>query len=229
MEFIWAYLSSPALNEEKALPATLENIKNQRNHFETIVVDGGSTYSTRQIAGRSAWVKLVTADQGRALQMNTGATVARGEWLLFLHADTILPNEALVDIASLTSNPAIQTGCFRHSFLGDNYLLSLISRLHNWCFSRGGIIYGDQAFFIRKDFFNRLGGFPLVPIPEDVQFSEQLVKITWPVMPGKTVITDSRKFIQRGVIRSFFGVVIILTCYELKLPIKARGFFSPIR
>jgi hypothetical protein len=68
-----------------------------------------------------------------------------------------------------------------------------------------------------------------VPILEDVQFSEQLVKITWPIMLGKTVITDSRKFIQRGVIRSFIEVVIILTCYELKLPIKARGFFSPVR
>lgn len=219
----------PTFNEAKALPATLENIINQRNHFETIVVDGGSTDATRQIASSSAWVKLVTADLGRALQMNAGATVARGEWLLFLHADTLLPDEALVDITSLSSNSAIQTGCFRHSFSGDNYFLSLISRLHNWRFSRGGIIYGDQAFFIRKELFNRVGGFPLVPILEDVQFSEQLVKITWPIMLGKTVITDSRKFIQRGIIRSFIEVVIILTCYELKLPIKARGFFSPTR
>lgn len=219
----------PVLNEEKALPATLARINSQQGLLETIVVDGGSTDASQQILREAGNIKLLSAGRGRARQMNAGADMAQGEWLLFLHADTLLPADALLEILSRGAQSGVQAGCFRHRFSDGGLLLSLISKLHNWRFRRGGIIYGDQAFFIRRELFNRLGGFPLVPILEDVQLSEQLVAITRPVMLDKTVITDSRKFVQRGVIRSFLEVAIILICYELRLPIKAQGFFAAIR
>lgn len=157
--------------------------------------------------------------------MNAGADVACGDWLLFLHADSLLPEDAADEILALDANSSVQAGCFRHRFSGNNFLLSLISRLHNWRFSRGGIIYGDQALFVRRDLFRKIGGYPQVSILEDVQFSEQLVKTTRPIMLDQTVVTDSRKFIQRGVFRCFLEIALILTCHELRLPIKGQGFF----
>lgn len=219
----------PVLNEEVALPTTLAYVSKQRGIFETIVVDGGSSDSSIDVACSFSRVRLISSKQGRASQMNCGAAEARGEWLLFLHADTLLPEDALIDIISLTDDPSVQAGCFHHRFSGSRVSLSLISKLHNWRFSRGRIIYGDQAFFIRRSLFEQLGGFPGVDVMEDVLFSEKLVEVTRPVMLDKSVITDSRKFVQRGVFRSFFEVAIILICHQLKLPIQARGFFSAVR
>lgn len=215
----------PVLNEAKALPATLDCVERLAGQSELIVVDGGSTDASKKIAAAVSRVRLISADRGRARQMNAGADVACGDWLLFLHADSLLPEDAADEILALDANSSVQAGCFRHRFSGNNFLLSLISRLHNWRFSRGGIIYGDQALFVRRDLFRKIGGYPQVSILEDVQFSEQLVKTTRPIMLDQTVVTDSRKFIQRGVFRCFLEIALILTCHELRLPIKGQGFF----
>ena len=219
----------PTLNEEIALPTMLPSVLKQLGRCDLIVVDGGSTDRTLDIARSTNGVQTVCAKRGRASQMNEGARIACGDWLLFLHADTVLPENALIDIEALSHRPAVQAGCFCHQFSGNNYLLKNLSRLHNWRFKRSGIIYGDQALFIRRTMFTELGGFPSVPILEDILFSEKLVTRSSPVMLDKIVVSDSRKFIQRGILRSFLEVVIILLCHELKLPIKPRGFFAPIR
>jgi glycosyltransferase involved in cell wall biosynthesis len=119
----------PALNEERALPATLARVFEQAGEFEVIVVDGGSDDATRGIARGHAGVRLVEAARGRARQMNAGAGVARGEWLLFLHADTLLPRDGLAHVAALPDD--IASGCFEQRFSGDDWRLALVSRLHN--------------------------------------------------------------------------------------------------
>lgn len=219
----------PVLNEEKALPVTLSNVLAQKGEFEIIVVDGGSQDKSPDIVRRCPAATLVVAERGRAAQMNVGAAHARGEFLLFLHADTLLPDNALLTIGELINQPEVQAGCFHQRFSEKHFLLRAISWLHNWRCNRSRIIYGDQAMFVRKKLFHQLGGFPAQPILEDVLFSELLVQSTRPVFLKEVVITDSRKFIQRGILRSFMEIFIIMSCYELRLPILAKGFFSPVR
>jgi len=216
----------PVLNEERALPDTLTRVYQQNAENEIIVVDGGSTDNTISIVKSDPQIKLITAAQGRGSQMNVGAAMANGEWLLFLHADTLLPDNALSLIESLPTT--VNTGGFKHKFSGHAWGLKLISRLHNYRCRISKIFYGDQAMFIRKDLFNQLGGFPEQHM-EDVIFGETLAKITHPEILDAYVITDSRKFEQSGIWLSLWRVILILISYELKLPLAAKQFFSNIR
>ncbi|MEM7027900.1 MAG: TIGR04283 family arsenosugar biosynthesis glycosyltransferase [Pseudomonadota bacterium] len=222
----------PVLNEAKALPKTLENILAQisdQQQIQIIVCDGGSEDNTQEIARKVENVELVIAKRGRAKQMNVGAVRATGDWLLFLHADTLLPADGLQTIHSLTEHTHIQAGCFQQQFSRDHWFLRFVSWLHNWRCNRSRIMYGDQAMFIRRRLFNDIGGFPEEQILEDVLISELIVKHTYPVLLPKTVVTSSRKFEQRGLFRSFFDIFLIMSCYELKLPIMRQGFFASFR
>lgn len=217
----------PVYNESRALPRTLASVFAQAGDFEVIVVDGGSGDGTRQLAMDEPRVRLLVAAKGRASQMNAGAAAARGEWLLFLHGDTLLPDGALAAIDRLTAE--CRAGGFRHRFSGDDRRLRMISWLDNLRCRRTRIIYGDQAMFVRRALFDALGGFPDRPILEDVLFCEKLVRVTRPLLFDQCVVTDARKFLKMGVWRSFGRVFLIMLCFELHLPIPARGFFSDIR
>jgi rSAM/selenodomain-associated transferase 2 len=219
----------PTYNEEAALPATLRALHKQSGDYEVLVVDGGSTDRTCEIARAQPKVRLLIAPKGRAFQMNAGAKEAIGKWLLFLHADTQLPDGALERINSFESDSSVQAGGFLQGFSGNDWRLGLISSLDNFRCRCTRIIYGDQALFVRKALFDRLGGFPEQAILEDVAFCEKLVQVVTPVLLAPSVITDSRKFVTMGVWRSFIRVLLIILCVELRLPILPRGFFRDIR
>jgi rSAM/selenodomain-associated transferase 2 len=223
----------PAYNEEAALPATLRNVLRQSGDYEVLVVDGGSTDRTSElvhfIAYEDARVHPVIAPRGRASQMNTGAKAARGEWLIFLHADTLLPDDAFVRLEDLNRDTSIQAGGFRHRFSGDDWRLRLVSLADNFRCHCSRIIYGDQALFVRRSLFEQLGGFPEQPILEDVAFGEKLVRVTVPVLLAAEVVTDSRKFVKMGIWRSLARVLLIILCVEFRLPIVPRAFFQDIR
>jgi len=219
----------PAYNEEKALPATLAQLLSQHGRYEVIVADGGSADRTREIALSHPQVKVVEAPKGRASQMNTGAHLACGEWLLFLHADSCLPEGALALLEALETEPDCRAGAFRHRFTGDDWRLRLVSWLHNRRCSITGVMYGDQAMFVRRHLFHQLGGFPATPILEDVMFSEKLLAVTRPVLLEEVVLADSRKFVQMGIFRSLARVLTILVCHSLRLPIRGRAFFQDVR
>ena len=219
----------PTLNEEKALPDTLRHLLGQAGDFEVIVVDGGSVDRTVEIVRGEPRVRLLTASKGRASQMNTGARHATGDWLLFLHADTLLPEGALARLNSLETDATVQAGGFLHRFSGTDWRLRMLSYFNNVRCRWSKIIYGDQAMFVRRTLFERLSGFPNESRLEDVLFSRKLVRIVTPVLLAPPVVTDSRKFVQMGIWRSVFRASLILLSIELGLPLVSRAFFRDIR
>jgi len=219
----------PTLNEEKALPETLRHLLGQPGDFEVIVADGGSVDRTGEIVRGEPGVRFLTAPRGRASQMNNGAQHATGNWLLFLHADTLLPEGALARLNRLETDASVQAGGFLHRFSGTDRRLRMLSYFNNVRCRWSKIIYGDQAMFVRRTLFERLGGFPNEPRLEDVLFSRKLVRIVTPVLLAPPVITDSRKFVQMGIWRSVFRATLILLSIELGLPFVSRAFFRDIR
>ncbi len=228
----------PTYNEEKALPKTLQALFAQPGEFETILVDGGSTDRTPAVVANHisltqhsvlSTIQLITAPKGRASQMNAGAKEAKGEWLLFLHADTILPDGAIQRLNDMETDQSIQAGGFMHQFSGDDWRLKCISFLDNFRCTRSRIIYGDQALFVRRALFEQLGGFPNQPILEDVAFCERLIKVANPLLLYPPVITDARKFIKMGIWRSFIRVLLIILHVEYRLPVLPRTFFQDVR
>jgi len=228
----------PTYNEEKALPGTLQALFAQPGEYEVILVDGGSVDRTKEIitelmpnpqSSALSPIHLLSAPKGRASQMNAGAQQATGEWLLFLHADTVLPDGAIQRLNDMESDLSIQAGGFMHRFSGDDWRLRFISFLDNFRCTRSRIIYGDQALFIRRALFAKLGGFPNQPILEDVAFCEKVIKETTPRLLYPPVITDARKFLQMGVWTSFIRVLLIILHVEYRLPVLPRVFFQDIR
>lgn len=228
----------PTYNEEKALPNTMRALFAQPGEFESIVVDGGSTDRTNEIIAELTLspqpsalspIHLLSAPKGRASQMNAGAKQAKGEWLVFLHADTVLPEGAIQRLNDMESDHAIQAGGFMHQFSGNDWRLMGVSFLNNFRCIRSRIIYGDQALFVRRALFEQLGGFPNQPILEDVAFCERLIQVTEPLLLSPPVITDARKFIQMGIGRSFIRVLLIILHVEFRLPVLPRSFFEAIR
>jgi len=220
----------PFLDEEIALPATLAALLPQLDAArgdEVIAVDGGSRDgSCRVLAGHAA-VRLVVAPRGRASQMNAGARAASGDVLLFLHADTLLPDGALAAIANAAAGPEFVYGGFHHRFSGDDRRLQLISALHNFRCARTQTFYGDQALFVARAAFHRAGGFPLQQV-EDIALSEVLRAQGPPAFLPLTVVTDARKFVRAGVWRSFARVLAILVCLRIGLPLP-QAFFADVR
>ena len=224
----------PAYNEEKALPNTLRALFTQQGDFEVIVVDGGSTDGTCAVLAEFSFSEYpsrlrLTAPKGRASQMNAGAKQATGEWLLFLHADTVLPSGAVQRLNEMEADQTIQAGGFMHQFSGDDWRLKLISFLDNFRCIRSRIIYGDQALFVRRTLFEQLGGFPNRPILEDVAFCESLIAVTTPLLLSPSVVTDARKFLKMGIWRSFLRVLLIILHVEFHLPVLPRSFFRDVR
>ncbi len=159
----------PTLNEEAALPETLRSIAQAAPCAEVLVVDGGSTDRTREVAEgfRALDVRWLGAPRGRGNQMNAGAAAATGDVLLFLHADTTLPAGAQEMVRRVMEEPRILGGNFRIRFVPRAPLADLFT----WCYnvrSHLHIFYGDSAIFIRREVFQELGGYRAELLMEDI-------------------------------------------------------------
>lgn len=220
----------PVLDEAAALPTTLAHLARALDRHpdtEVIAVDGGSHDATPRVLAAAAWVRCIAAPRGRAQQQNAGAAVAQGEVLLFLHADTWLPPEALRSVAVAARMPEFHYGGFHHRFSGEDWRLRAISALHNLRCRKASTFYGDQALFVRRTTFMQLNGFPK-QAAEDIALCQRLKAIATPVFLPDTVVTSSRKFERMGVWRSFGRVLAILLCLRLgRTP--PRAFFADIR
>jgi rSAM/selenodomain-associated transferase 2 len=219
----------PVLNEAGVLAASLADLLAQPGDFEVIVVDGGSRDRSGELASAFAGVRVVHAQRGRALQMNAGAALARGELLLFLHADTRLPAGAIVALDAAQAGAAWQAGAFRHRFAPADWRLRIVSAVNNLRCRWSRIYFGDQAIFVRRELFERLGGFPAVPMLEDVIFCERLRRVTCAVLLRDAVMTDARRFLRHGVWRTSLRALLILARHRLGLPPGGHGFADEVR
>lgn len=196
----------PTLNEEQVLPATLSHTL--RLGFEDIlVVDGGSRDRTRDIvdtlAGASATrLTLLGSPAGRARQMNAGAAASRGEVLLFLHADTRLPEEARAAILQALQAPDCVGGRFDLRFDRDRLVGRMVSGLMNLRSRLSGIATGDQAIFVRRAVFEQLGGFSDIPLMEDVDFTRRLKRAGRTACLPEQVVTSFRRWEVQGPLRT---------------------------
>lgn len=199
----------PVLDEERAIRGAIEDLARIRPH-EVIVVDGGSTDGTAQAVRQSA-AKLALSGKGRAAQMNRGARQAEGDVLLFLHADTRLPDTARSDIRERMDDPRCVGGRFDIRLDSQRPLLKLVGRLISFRSRLTRVATGDQALFVRRAVFERLGGFPEIPIMEDVAFSRALKREGRIACLGSRVVSSARRWERNGPVRT------ILLMWALKL------------
>ena len=211
----------PALNEAATILATLECLQPLRSAgHELIVVDGGSTDGTPDLAAGLVDV-LLQAPRGRARQMNAGARVAAGEIVWFLHADTLPPAQAGMLIDAALTRSGRQWGWFNVRLSGDRWLLRVVERFMNTRSRLSGIATGDQGLFVRRDLFEKLGGFPEIDLMEDVALCHVLKRQGPPLCLDATLLTSSRRWEQRGIVRT------IVLMWGLRLA-YALGM-SPVR
>jgi len=169
---------------------------------EVIVVDAGSSDGTAELA-RPLCDRVVVSDKGRAVQMNAGATVARGNLFLFLHADTRLPDNALDHLAEF-ARLRHAWGRFNVRLSGQQPVFRMIAWFMNQRSRLTGICTGDQAMFVRRDAFEAFAGFHPMPLMEDVEFSRRLCLVSRPFCIKEPVVTDSRRWEKHGVWRTIF-------------------------
>jgi len=192
----------PTLNEAAAIGDTLAALQPLRARgCEVIVADGGSADGTAALA-RPLADAVVASEAGRARQQNAGAAVASGEILLFLHADTRLPRDAHVLVADGLRQTGRGWGRFDVRLTGRHPALRVIERMMNLRSRLGGIATGDQAIFVRRERFRAVGGFPVIPLMEDVALSKALKRLGAPLCLRQTVTTSSRRWEQHGVYRT---------------------------
>ena len=193
----------PALNEAGAIDATLGALAPLRARgAEVIVVDGGSTDATAARA-RPLADRVLTSPCGRARQMNAGAALASGDALLFLHADTLLPADADL-LVGAAMNAGAAWGRFDVRIAGRHPMLGVVAAFMNARSRWTGVATGDQALFVRRRLFERVGGFADQPLMEDVELTRRLRAMGRPACLRARVTTSGRRWETRGVWRTIF-------------------------
>jgi rSAM/selenodomain-associated transferase 2 len=198
----------PILNEQQTIENCLLALQPLRQQAEIIVVDGGSSDNTLNLAKPLA-DKLLSCEKGRAKQMNYGANQANGEILIFLHADTYLPANALNLITQNLGEK--RWGRFDISLTGSHWFLPVIAQFMNWRSRLTGIATGDQVIFVTHTAFNTVKGYPAIALMEDISLSQRLKKFSPPLCLSAKVQSSARRWQQFGVFNT------ILLMWSLRL------------
>jgi rSAM/selenodomain-associated transferase 2 len=208
----------PTLNEAPHIVANLQALRTARQRgVEVITADGGSTDRTEVLA--RPWADaVITSPRGRARQMNQGAARARGDTLLFLHADTRLPSDAFDAIDAALRDPRVSWGRFDVLIAGEAPMLKVVAAMMNLRSRATGIATGDQALFVRREVFQRIGGFPEQPLMEDIEISKRLRKLGRPACLRQRVTTSGRRWERNGVWRTIVLMWCLRGLYWIGMP-----------
>jgi rSAM/selenodomain-associated transferase 2 len=205
----------PVLDEAAAIVATLQSLQPARRAgAEVIVVDGGSGDATRALARPLADLVL-QAPRGRAVQMNAGAAAAGGDVLMFLHADTLLAADAPAAVAAALADRRHAWGRFDVTIPSPHPLLTVVAMLMNARSRWTGIATGDQAIFVRREAFESVGGFPSIPLMEDVALSRALKRVSPPAALRQRVVTSARRWERHGIFRTIVLMWRLRAAYAL--------------
>ena len=203
----------PTRNEERWIGETLRRVGECDVH-EIIVVDAHSEDRTVEVA-RSLGARVIASARSRGGQLNSGAAIARGEALLFLHADTLLPRGYAQHVRDVLAMPGISGGAFRLRIDAPSASLRLIETVANL---RSRLLqrpYGDQAIFVRAETLRRVGGFPDVPIMEDCGLVRRLRRVGRIAIAPASVVTSARRWLDRGIWRATLGNQLCLVGHRL--------------
>ena len=201
----------PSLDEEAEIRQLLQALQVlRRAGQELIVVDGGSSDATRRLA-RPLVDRLIVSPPGRARQMSAGARAALGDVLWFLHADCQVPEDDLAKMVGAMQRASAVWGRFDVRLSGRHPLLRLVAFMMNWRSRLTGIATGDQGIFVRRKAFFEVGGFPDLPLMEDIAISRRLKRLARPSCPRQQLVVSSRRWERRGVFNT------ILLMWRLRL------------
>jgi len=217
----------PALNEANRIQSLLQTIRTayQGSHQpEVIIVDGGSQDNTVALAKQTG-AKVLTTQPGRAHQMNAGANIATGNILLFLHADTCLPNGFDMDVHRTLNQPGVSGGAFQLRIDGKEPGLRLVEWGIKWRSILLQLPYGDQALFLKTETFRKLGGFPELPIMEDFVFVRRLQAKGKVALAHSSVLTSARRWQKVGIFKTTLINQLVIVAYFLGISLDQIAYW----
>ncbi len=218
----------PVLNEAPILETALRQINTLQGDFEVIVVDGGSIDDTESIAARYA--RVLNSPKGRSTQMNLGAGAAAGNVLLFLHADTRLPEDAFKAVTESMNDPAVIGGRFKIRLDEPGWQYRMVGSGINLRDRFFNGFTGDQTIFIRKPVFDALGGYGDMPLMEDLDLGKRMCRYGKIVRLPLTVVTSARRWKNNGVFKTILLMWALRLGYLLGLsPQQLYRFYGDIR
>jgi rSAM/selenodomain-associated transferase 2 len=218
----------PVLNEQNNIKNTLTAIlKNQNNEeIEIIVIDGGSTDNTISQVKNLGIEIYISPQIGRANQMNLGATKARGDILLFLHGDTIIPHNFARIIIDILAQSEVVGGAFSLKINGKKKAFKFIETMANWRSHLFSLPYGDQGIFLKRSIFEEIGGFKNLAIMEDFDLIQRLKKQGKISIASAKVITSQRRWQKLGILQTtLINQLIIIGYYMGISPEKLKQFY----
>lgn len=217
----------PILNEAKILEKTLSELQSELGAHELIVVDGGSTDGSVQIAEK--YGRVIASESGRAKQLNTGAASATGDILVFLHADVWVEPGALASVATALSSGYVGGG-FQQKIDGTHFLYRTIEIAGNMRGRYLKVFYGDSGIFLKRSDFEKIGGFPEVPILEEMEFSKKLRQLGKTTLVTPHIHISARRWETNGIVRTTLNNWLITLLYFLKFsPAQLAKLYRHIR
>lgn len=209
----------PVLNEENLIAPFLRHLRRRAPEAELVVVDGGSSDETAaRVAGLAH--KFVVAEAGRASQMNAGASMAGGDIVWFLHCDCRVPRKCLSEIRILLAAPHTVGGYFRVRIASRAFIYRLTDCFAHYAGHVLRIRCGDHGFFCRRELFQMLGGFPSVPLMEDVEFYRALWRQGRVRSSARRLLLSARRYQRVGPWRVTFAYGLIAILYAVGVPLR---------